>query len=162
MDGKGRAIDNIFIERLWRTVKQDYVFSSTDPLFSFVYGLSYTHEYSDIRIDKKELKATDMVELSVKIKNSDGVTGKEVVQLYINDKISSVTTPVKVLKGFKKMEVNPFESNIVNFLLPCNELGLWDKDMNYVVEPGEFEIMIGASADDIRLKESIFIVEPGY
>lgn len=138
---------------------RDYVFSSSDPLFSFGYGLSYTQfEYSDLRIDQKELKATDTVRLSVKIKNTDGVTGKEVVQLYINDKISSVTTPVKVLKGFKKTEVNPSETTTVSFSIPCNELGLWDKDMNYVIEPGEFEIMIGASADDIRLKDSIFII----
>ncbi len=139
---------------------RDYVFSSTDPLFSFGYGLSYTQfEYSGLRIDKKELIETDTLRLSVKIKNTGGVTGKEVVQLYINDKISSVTTPVKVLKGFKKTEVNPSETTTVSFSVPCNELGLWDKEMNYVIEPGEFEIMIGASADDIRLKESIKLLK---
>ena len=139
---------------------RDYVFSSTDPLFPFGYGLSYTQfEYSDLRIDQKELKAADTLRLSVKIKNTGAVTGKEVVQVYINDKISSVTTPVKVLKGFKKTEINPNEITKLSFLIPCRELGLWDKNMNYVIEPGEFEIMIGASAEDIRLKDIIIITK---
>ncbi len=142
---------------------RDYVSSSTDPLFPFGFGLSYTHfEYSDLRIEQKELIATDTVRLSVKIKNTGGVTGKEVVQLYMNDKISSVSTPVQVLKGFKKTEVNPSETTTISFSVPCNELGLWDKEMNYVVEPGEFEIMIGASAEDIRLKETIKLLKMNF
>ena len=97
------------------------------------------------------------IKLSVKIKNSGKVTGKEVIQVYINDKVSSVTTPVKVLKEFKKVEINPNEIVTINFSIPINELGLWDKDMNYVVEPGAFEIMIGSSAEDIRLSKTISI-----
>lgn len=139
---------------------RDYLTSSTDPLFPFGFGLSYTQfEYSGLRIDQKELQATDTLKVSVQIRNSGDVTGKEVVQLYINDKISSVTTPVAVLKGFSKTEVAPSETTTVTFSIPCHELGLWDYDMNYIVEPGEFEIMIGASATDIRLKDSIFIIE---
>lgn len=138
---------------------KNYVSSSTEPLFPFGFGLSYTQfEYSDLSIDQRELMKTDSVKLAVTIKNIGPMTGKEVVQVYINDKISSVTTPVKVLKGFKKIKVDPSESASVNFLIPCHELGLWDQEMNYVVEPGEFEIMIGASAEDIRLKDSIIIV----
>lgn len=140
---------------------RDYVFSSTDPLWPFGYGLSYTEfEYSDLKIARKELADTDSIELSLKIRNTGKVSGKEVVQLYINDKISSVTTPVKVLKGFKKPEIKAGESVTVNFTVPCRELGLWDKNMNYVVEPGEFEIMIGASSDDIRLRDIIYC-KPG-
>jgi beta-glucosidase len=74
-----------------------------------------------------------------------------------HDIISSVTTPVKALKGFRKVEVDPNESTRLHFSIPCKELGLWDKNMNYVVEPGEFEIMIGASAEDIRLSDMIII-----
>ena len=77
----------------------------------------------------------------------------------MNDKISSVTTPVIVLKGFKKTEVNPSQTTTVNFSVPCTELALWDKEMNYVIEPGEFEIMIGASSDDIRVKETIKLLK---
>ncbi len=137
---------------------RDYVFSSTDPLFPFGFGLSYTQfEYSDLKIEQKELEVQDTIRISVKIKNAGAVTGKEVVQVYIHDLISSVTTPVRVLKGFKKMEVSPGEIVTMSFSVPCKELGLWDKNMNFVVEPGEFEIMIGASAEDIRLKDIIMI-----
>jgi beta-glucosidase len=136
----------------------DYVFSSTDPLFPFGFGLSYTQfEYSDLKIDKREMIETDTVNLLVKVKNIGDVAGKEVVQVYVNDKISSVTTPVMVLKGFSKAKVHPNETVTLKFSIPCSELGLWDKNMNYVVEPGEFDIMIGASAEDIRLRDSIFI-----
>ena len=142
---------------------RDYVDSSTDPLFPFGFGLSYTQfEYSDLKIDRKEFRESDTVQLSVNIKNIGAVTGKEVVQVYINDKISSVTTPVMVLKGFKKTEVDSKEIVTLNFSIPCKELGLWDKNMNYVVEPGEFEIMIGASAEDIRLRDTIIISNKGF
>lgn len=139
---------------------RDYVFASTDPLFPFGFGLSYTEfEYSALKIDRKELSAADTVELSVNVKNIGPVAGKEVVQVYINDQVSSVTTPVKVLKGFKKVNIAPNEIITLNFSIPCNELGLWNRDMNYVVEPGEFEIMVGASAGDIRLNDLITINE---
>ena len=139
---------------------RDYVFSSTEPLFPFGFGLSYTQfEYSDLKINRKELSATDTVRLSVAVKNTGEVAGKEVVQIYINDRISSVTTPLKVLKGFKKVLVRPGEQVTVRFSIPCHELGLWDKDMNYVVEPGAFDVMAGASAEDIRLKDVITIVK---
>jgi beta-glucosidase len=91
------------------------------------------------------------------VKNSGEIAGKEVVQVYINDRISSVTTPIKVLKGFNKVNIDSNDVITVNFSIPCKELGLWDKNMNYIVEPGEFDIMIGASAEDIKLKDSIKI-----
>ena len=106
---------------------------------------------------RKELADSDTIKLLVKIKNTGPVTGKEVVQVYIHDKVSSVTTPVKVLKGFKKVQINPNETVILSFSIPCKELGLWDKYMNFVVEPGEFELMIGASSEDIRLNDTITI-----
>lgn len=138
---------------------RDYVFSSTDPLFPFGFGLSYTRfEYSDLEIENKSLVETDTIRFSVDVKNTGKMAGKEVVQVYFNDKISSVTTPVKVLKGFDKVEISPSEVITVKFSIPCSELGLWNKNMEYVVEPGEFEIMVGASAEDIRLSDSIFII----
>lgn len=84
-------------------------------------------------------------------------SGKEVVQLYINDKISSVTTPVKELKGCEKVSLFPRETKRVYFRVPSQELGLWNRNMQYVVEPGEFEVMIGSSSVDIRLNDSIHI-----
>jgi beta-glucosidase len=139
---------------------RDYVFASTEPLFPFGFGLSYTHfEYSDLNIKRKILRGTEQVEISLKVKNTGKVDGKEVVQVYINDKISSVTTPVKVLKGFKKVLVRKNETVDVSFTIPCKELGLWNKNMEYVVEPGEFEVMVGASSEDIRLRDVITITD---
>ena len=129
-------------------------------MFPFGFGLSYTQfEYSDLKIDQRELKETYTVKLSIKIKNTGALAGKEVAQVYINDIISSVTTPVKVLKGFKKVKVNPNETVTLKFSIPCKELGLWNKDMSYVIEPGEFKVMIGASAEDIRLEDNFNITK---
>jgi len=137
---------------------RDYVFSSTEPLYPFGFGLSYTKfKFSDMKIKKAELTADENLILTVKVKNTGKVKGKEVVQIYFNDKISSVATPVKVLKEFKKVELMPSESKTVEFKIPCSELGFWDKNMNYVVEPGEFEIMAGSSSKDIYLNKTIKI-----
>jgi beta-glucosidase len=133
---------------------RDYVFSSPEPLFPFGYGLSYTEfEYSNLSVQINQSE----INLSVKIKNTGKMIGKEVIQVYINDKISSVTTPVKVLKEFKKVEIRPSELVTVSFSIPLEELGLWDKEMKYVIEPGEFEIMVGSSSNDIRLRTTIAI-----
>jgi len=139
---------------------RDYVFSSTDPLFSFGYGLSYSKfEYSNLTIENKEIKNESPIRLSVTIKNVSKVPGKEVVQVYINDKISSVTTPVKLLKGFDKIDLKGGESKVVSFTIPYEELSLWNSQMKKVVEPGDFEIMVGSSADDIHLKDVITVLE---
>lgn len=137
---------------------RDYVFHSTEALFPFGYGLSYTQfEFSDLKLEKAVLSADGIIRLSVKIKNTGKMAGKEVVQVYINDKISSVATPVKQLKAFKKVELNQSETKKVEFEIPCSELGLWDRNMNYIVKPGEFEIQLGNSSRDIRLKDVVVI-----
>tara|TARA_R110002049_G_scaffold45476_5_gene132675 strand:- start:743 stop:3097 length:2355 start_codon:yes stop_codon:yes gene_type:complete len=137
---------------------RDYVFSSPDALFPFGHGLSYTQfEYSDLEVQNTKLDMNGELNISVKVKNTGKMTGKEVVQVYFNDKISTITTRVKVLKEFKKVSINPSETTTLNFSIPISEFGLWDKDMNYVVEPGEFEIMIGSSSEDIRLRKTIII-----
>ncbi len=137
---------------------RDYLTSSTEPLYPFGFGLSYTSfKFSELKIPKTELTADESLKLTVKVKNTGKVKGKEVVQIYFNDKISSVATPVKVLKEFKKVELMPSESKTIEFEIPCSELGLWDKNMNYVVEPGKFEIMVGSSSKDIYLNKSIMI-----
>ncbi len=137
---------------------RDYVFHSTDALYPFGFGLSYTSfKFSDLKIENNVLSATDTLGFSVKVRNVGNVTGKEVVQVYINDKISSVTTPVKMLKGFKKTELSPSETKTIEFKVPCSELGLWDRDMNYVVEPGEFELMVGNSSKNIFLSKDFTI-----
>ena len=139
---------------------RDYVFSSPDPLFCFGYGLSYTKfEYSNLKMENKEIYQGQAIRLSLEIKNTGKFTGKEVVQLYLNDKVSSVTTPVKELKGFKKIELKPGESKSVEFEIDYDALSLWNQQMKKVVEPGEFEIMIGSSSEDIRLKDNFTVID---
>ena len=137
---------------------RDYVFSSPDPLFPFGHGLSYTEfEYSDLNVEDTKLDMDGSLHITVNIKNIGEMTGKEVVQIYINDMVSSVTTPIKVLKEFRKVELLPAQTSMLNFVIPIEELGLWDKDMLYGVEPGEFEIMVGSSSEDIRVRKTIQI-----
>ena len=128
---------------------RDYVFSSPDPLFPFGFGLSYTtFEYSDMQISSPRFGNEDIT-LSVTVKNTGDREGKEVVQLYANDKISSVTTPVTALKRFRKISLKPGESRRVEFTLSYKDLGLWNTDMQYVTEPGEFEFRFCRSAEDV-------------
>lgn len=135
---------------------RDYVFSSPAPLFAFGHGLSYTtFEYSDLKIDNNE--STKTVKVSVNVRNTGSRDGKEVVQLYVNDRVSSVTTPQKMLKGFDKIELKTGEQKTVNFDLPYDELALWNASMQRVVEPGEFAVMIGRSAEDIVLSGSFVV-----
>lgn len=138
---------------------RDYVFSSPDPLFPFGFGLSYTsYEYSELRLGKTSYSVEDKaIQITLVVTNTGNRAGMETVQLYFNDRISSVATPVMSLKGFEKVELQRGERRKVSFELPIQELGLWDRSMEYVVEPGEFEIMIGASSEDIRLRKTITI-----
>ncbi len=134
---------------------RDYVFSSPDPLFPFGFGLSYTtFEYSDMQTSKEQFGCEDIT-VSVLVKNTGDVTGKEVVQLYVNDKVSSTTTPVVALKRFKKVELAPGESQRITFTLSYKELGLWNQNMQYVTEPGEFEFMFGKSSEDIQCRKTL-------
>lgn len=135
---------------------RDYVFSSPAPLFAFGHGLSYTtFEYSDLKIDNNE--STKTVKVSVNVRNTGSRDGKEVVQLYVNDRVSSVTTPQKMLKGFDKIELKAGDQKTVTFDLPYGELALWNASMQRVVEPGEFAVMIGRSAEDIALSGSFVV-----
>ena len=92
------------------------------------------------------------VGLSCRVKNTGGVAGDEVVQLYLRDEVSSVTTYVKVLRGFERIHLEPGEEKEVRFTLTPQDLGLWNRDNRFVVEPGMFTVMVGSSSEDIRLK----------
>lgn len=135
-----------------------YVFELPEPLWNFGRGLSYTtFEYSDLEVDNKEPKDTDTLTVKVKVTNTGVREGKETVQLYVHDIISSVSTPIQQLKGFKKINLQPGESKIVELKLPMKELALWNEDMEHVVEPGDFELQVGSASDDIRCKTIITI-----
>jgi beta-glucosidase len=115
--------------------------------------LSYTEfEYSNLQITPKKTSTDGDVKVSVDVKNVGDRKGDEVVQLYLNDVVSSVTTPIKELKGFKRVALEPGEKQTVEFILTPDQLSLINQDMKRVVEPGIFEVMIGSSSEDIRLK----------
>lgn len=133
--------------------------SRTDdkPAYCFGHGLSYTtFEYSDLEVDSLQAQEHD-IELSFKVRNTGVVKGKEVPMLFVRDCVSSVVTPVNLLKEFTKLELKPGEERVVKFTIPVENLGLWNESMDYVIEPGEFQISIGRSISDIRLKAKIQI-----
>lgn len=132
---------------------RDYVFSSPDPLFCFGYGLSYTtFDYSDIHVNNYLNTGGDVVEVYCRIRNTENRAGAEVVQLYVRDLVSSVTTPVKALKAFDKVFLQPGEEKQIKFQVNKNDLRLWNVSKQWVLEPGEFEVYLGASSEDIKLK----------
>jgi beta-glucosidase len=137
---------------------RDYVFSSPDPLWAFGHGLSYTtFSFSNFRLDRKDLKFDEELRVSVDIKNSGNREGKEVLQLYIRDEYSSVTRPVKELKAFKKVDLSAGEIKTVDLIVSLKDCGYYDNKGNYLLEPGNFKIMLGNSSDNIRFEEVINI-----
>ncbi|RLF93934.1 beta-glucosidase, partial [Thermococci archaeon] len=137
----------------------DYVFTSAKPLFPFGHGLSYTKfEYSNLNIDPEETYPSGKVKVSFDLMNVGKMTGDEVVQLYIRDEFASVTRPIKELKGFKRVKLKPGEKKRIVFVLPVDLLAFYDEEMKLIIEPGEFEVMIGSSSEDIRLKGTFKVV----
>lgn len=130
-----------------------------EPLFPFGYGLSYTtFEYSNLSISKKEMLDTETVTVTVNVKNTGEMAGKEIVQLYVKDVESSVIRPEKELKGFEKIELQPGEEKTVTFTLDKRAFAYYNVDLkDWHVESGEFEILIGKSSRDIVLKDSIYV-----
>lgn len=124
-------------------------------LFPFGYGLSYTtFEYSGLKISKPEIGTQQNIDISFKIKNTGQKKGDEIVQLYIRDNYSSVTTYEKVLRGFDRISLEQGEVKEISFTLTPQDLGLWNKQNQFVVEPGTFSVMVGSSSQDIRLTGS--------
>lgn len=124
------------------------------PLFSFGHGLSYTtFKYGKVTADKKEMSEQEILTVSMDVKNTGDQRGAEIVQLYISDLKSSLPRPVKELKGFKKVTLEPGEEKTVTFSIDRSALSFFDPDKHdWVAEPGDFEVLIGASSTDIRSK----------
>lgn len=136
----------------------DYNNLSGQPLFPFGFGLSYTqYRYSDIRIDQSTITKSEKTVVRFKIKNTGNYAGEEVVQLYIKDALSSLTRPVQELKGFQRVYLKAGEEKEITFEITPDLLELLEQDLEPVIEPGEFRIMIGSSSRDLPLKTTLTI-----
>lgn len=125
-------------------------------LWDFGFGMSYTtFEYSDLKLSKEVMAPDDSVQVSFSVTNTGSVKGDEVVQLYIHDCLSSITVYERQLRGFERIPLEPGETKTVTFTLTPKHLSLIDKDFRSVVEPGDFDILIGASSTDIRLQQKL-------
>jgi beta-glucosidase len=132
-----------------------YADAPTHNLYEFGYGLSYSQfEYTNVRLSKSKIENNESTKLFVTVKNIGQYAGDEVVQLYIRDKFSEVTRPVKELKGFKRISLKPGEERVVNFAITPDMLAYYNLKMNWVVEPGDFRIMVGGSSRKSDLKSA--------
>ncbi len=132
------------------SAKREYLGSTVLPLFPFGWGLSYsTFKYANVRATPDSIGPQGRTTVSVDVTNSGAVRGDEVVQLYIRDDVSSVTRPVKELRGFRRITLNPGETKSVEFTLGPEELSFLNRDMHRVVEPGTFTIMVGGNSIDL-------------
>jgi beta-glucosidase len=138
----------------------DYVNLSGKPLFPFGYGLSYTtFEYGNLRLSATTVKPDETVRVSVDVRNTGSVRGDEVVQLYVHDLVGSVSRPLKELRGFKRIALEPKEIKTVTLELTPDHLSMYNKEMKWILEPGMFQIMVGASSEDIRLRANLEVAE---
>jgi beta-glucosidase len=132
------------------SAKREYLGSTVQPLFPFGWGLSYsTFKFANVRATPDSIGTEGRSTISVDVTNSSAVRGDEVVQLYIREEVSSVTRPVKELRGFRRITLNPGETNTVEFVLGPDELSFLNRDMHRVVEPGVFTIMVGGNSVDL-------------
>ena len=131
--------------------RSNYLDVPNDPLYPFGYGLSYTtFSYGDIQIGNSSLNGDETLRVSIDVTNTGQYDGAEVVQLYIRDMVGSVTRPVKELKGFQKIQISAGETRSVNFDITTEDLKFYNYDLEYVWEPGEFDIMIGGNSRDVK------------
>lgn len=143
------------------SARRGYLFDDITPLYPFGYGLSYTSfEVSNVRLEKDTIYIDESTQVFVDIKNTGKYPGSEVIQMYIRDLVSSVTRPVKELKGFKKVYLNPGESKTIALTITPEHLSFTNINKEYVVEPGDFEIMVGTSSrDEDLIKIYLHVVE---
>ena len=131
------------------------------PLYPFGHGLSYTtFQYDDLQIGSKRATTGETVDISLAVTNTGRVTGDEVVQLYTRDEYGSVPRPMKELKGYTRLTLQPWECKTLTFELPVDQLAFYNVEEQLVLEPGRIFIMAGSSSDDIRLRGELEIFGP--
>jgi beta-glucosidase len=129
----------------------NYLDVSNDPVYPFGYGLSYTKfSVSEPTVTRRDPKGNQILTVTANVTNIGNVAGKEVVQLYIRDRVGSITRPVKELKAFQKVDLKPGESRTVRFDLTVDDLKFYNSDLIYDWEPGEFDIMVGNNSKDVK------------
>ncbi|MBE8725437.1 beta-glucosidase BglX [Flavobacterium hungaricum] len=137
-----------------------YIDLKNSPKFPFGYGLSYTtFDYSALKLSSTKIKSSENIKVSFQLKNSGKVTGEEVVQLYLKDKFGSVVRPVLELKDFQKVKLNAGESKTIEFTIDKEKLSFYNDKLEWTAELGDFEVMIGASSADIKLKSDFELVK---
>jgi beta-glucosidase len=137
----------------------EYLSMDNKPLYYFGYGLSYTKfRFANLRLEKSKIRLNGSLKVKVEVTNTGKTEGDEIVQLYIRDKVSSVTRPVKELRGFRRISLKPTETKTVTFEITPEHLAFHDINMKYVVEPGDFEIMVGNSSRDEDLLKTTLTV----
>ncbi|MBQ0736353.1 beta-glucosidase BglX [Aquimarina celericrescens] len=136
-------------DKRWGITK--YSDAPREPLYSFGYGLSYTtFDISSPILDKNQMSMSDTLQIKVRVKNTGKRKGTEVVQLYIRDNVANVSRPVKELKGFRRIELDPNQEEIVQFNLTVDDLKYWDDKMKYSIEPGEFDLFVGNASNQVK------------
>ncbi len=140
----------------------NYVEENTEPLFPFGFGLSYTQfEYSNLEINPSEVDINGSVEISLNLKNTGKIRGDEVMQLYLHDREATITRPVEELLGFKRITLEPRESTRISFIISMKQLGFYNENMNFIVEPGYIDVYIGSihsnyDSRQLDLREDLF------
>lgn len=144
----GRPLEN---GKWFSKFRSNYLDVTNEPLYPFGYGLSYTSfSYGELKLSKTKLKAGERIQASISLTNAGKTSGKEVVQLYLRDLVGSSTRPVKELKGFQKVSLQAGETKVVTFEIAEKDLKFYNAALNFVAEPGDFEVFIGGNSRDVK------------